>query len=499
MSKKQDKQDETRPIATGPDHPPVLHDRRALERELSNLGRLMETKHFESMDEANAFLHELTSKGGRIPAQPSSTPVERAQDIMYEAWDAQGKRRVELAQQALAISPDCADAYVLLAEDTATSLEQEHALYTKAVAAGERALGPQAFKELVGKFWGAMNTRPYMRARLGLASTLWELGQHEAAVAHYQDMLRLNPGDNQGIRYLLLSAFIEMGRNRDAEKLLARYPGEPTAAWLYSTALLAFRREGDSDKARAHMLSALQANPFVPMYLSGALELPQSPPDTIGFGDPTEAQGFVFDFGVSWIKTPGAMEWQATTLDKHPEVINRIAEAARGLIMPPNIDVTMGSVIKDWRKDQEGRPINLETKLQAALNKCPSAWVDGIAANLGYTQKAIKRERVAAIVAHLTNTDKLRGVLAALPAEGRAALALVLTNGWVKYGALTRRFGTDENDGWWWAEEPPTSLLGRVRMAGLLFVGEAGVGGRNYKVGVIPIELRPLLKELLAT
>jgi Tetratricopeptide repeat len=41
-----------------------------------------------------------------------------------------------------------------------------------------------------------------MRARAGLAATLDALGDVEAAIGHYRDMLRLNPGDNQGIRYL---------------------------------------------------------------------------------------------------------------------------------------------------------------------------------------------------------------------------------------------------------------------------------------------------------
>jgi tetratricopeptide repeat protein len=44
---------------------------------------------------------------------------------------------------------------------------------------------------------------PYMRARLGLAHSLWTAGRRDEAVQHLQDMLRLNPGDNQGVRYTL--------------------------------------------------------------------------------------------------------------------------------------------------------------------------------------------------------------------------------------------------------------------------------------------------------
>lgn len=59
-----------------------------------------------------------------------------AQDIMYEAWEAQGARRVALARKARQVSHDCADAYVLLAEETARSLTKARDLYAQGVAAG---------------------------------------------------------------------------------------------------------------------------------------------------------------------------------------------------------------------------------------------------------------------------------------------------------------------------------------------------------------------------
>jgi tetratricopeptide (TPR) repeat protein len=123
-----------------------------------------------------------------------------AQELMYEAFEARGPRCVALALQALVISPNCADAYVLLADETASSNEEARALLEEGVAAGERALGPQPFEEDVGYFWGILETRPYMRARAALAETLWALDRREEAVEHHRELLRLNPNDNQGLR-----------------------------------------------------------------------------------------------------------------------------------------------------------------------------------------------------------------------------------------------------------------------------------------------------------
>ena len=105
---------------------------------------------------------------------------------------------MELARKAPEIAPDCADAYVLLAEETAATVSEARDLYERGVAAGERALGEELFRKEAGHFWAMLETRPYMRARAGLAICLWELGEREGALDHWVDMLRLNPADSLG-------------------------------------------------------------------------------------------------------------------------------------------------------------------------------------------------------------------------------------------------------------------------------------------------------------
>jgi len=288
---------------------PPIPDRRAMERTLANITRLLSEQEFDSPEEMEAFLNRVF-QSGRIPTIPPRTPLERAQELMYDAWEASGRRRVELALRALEISPDCADAYVLLAEETAGSLAEARDLYEKGVAAGERALGPH-FKEYVGQFWGFLETRPYMRARAGLAACLWAMGECDAAIEHYRDMLRLNPNDNQGIRYILAACLLVMGRDDDLERLLAQYEDDPTAAWLYTRALVTFRREGDSPKACAQLREAMEQNPYVPDFLLGRRRMPRSLPVYIGFGGEDEAIAYTADFLAGWRQTPGALDWLA--------------------------------------------------------------------------------------------------------------------------------------------------------------------------------------------
>ena len=66
------------------------------------------------------------------PNRSQGTVLEQAQEIMWDAWDEQNAtRRIDLARKALTISDDCADAYVLLAEEVASSLHEAMELYTK--------------------------------------------------------------------------------------------------------------------------------------------------------------------------------------------------------------------------------------------------------------------------------------------------------------------------------------------------------------------------------
>jgi len=174
-----------------------------------------------------------------------------AQDLMFDAFDARGAQRAALARQALAISRDCADAYVLLANETAATLAKALELLRQGVAAGERALGAEPFEEDVGRFWEIMETRPYMRARAALAETLWALDQREDAVEHQRELLRLNPNDNQGLRDRQVEWLLWLECYEELDVLFAAYKEDTAATLVYTKALAAFRREGGFRERRA--------------------------------------------------------------------------------------------------------------------------------------------------------------------------------------------------------------------------------------------------------
>lgn len=246
---------------------------------------------------------------GQVEGAGVDGPAARAEQILEEAFETPDPReRVRLAREALEVYPDCVDAYVLLAEN-APSRKEARALYEKGVAAGERLLGPDFFRQNAGHFWGLLETRPYMRAREGLANALWTAGRRAEAIGHLQEMLRLNPNDNQGVRYTLASYLLQEDRDAELEALLRQFPEEGSVLWAYTRALAAFRKEGDTPAARKLLREAKKENPQVLDYLLGQKFPPMEQPPYYSRGDESEAIVYAQMFLGAWKNTVGAGAW----------------------------------------------------------------------------------------------------------------------------------------------------------------------------------------------
>ncbi|HKV06950.1 MAG TPA: tetratricopeptide repeat protein [Thermoanaerobaculia bacterium] len=283
-----------------------------------SLTRLMGQGKIKTPEEAQEFLEGLEAGA---PMPEPSTPEEQALDLLEQAYVALGRRRLLLARRALAIWPDCAEAWRFLAGETLDDAEALD-LFRRGVEAGERALGPEAFEKEAGRFGEIPAARSYLQVRAGLADALASLGRREEAVSHFEEILRLDPGDPLGAQRLLIDVLLELGRDEAAAAWLDRsledgFPHEP-----YTRALLAFRREGDSLEARQCLRKALQVNRFVPGLLLGRRELP--PPPSVPWlrpGSEDEAAAYALSSEDVWQQTPGALEWleQRTAIPRKPE------------------------------------------------------------------------------------------------------------------------------------------------------------------------------------
>ena len=285
-------------------------DEAGLRNVMASLTSIFGGRDFLSDADLDAFLDSKIASG-EIPPSAALDPLDEAQSLVYEAWNSEGPQRVRLARRALETCPDCADAYVILAEEDSKDRKHALELFRKGVEAGERSLDPSLFQTKAGKFWDIMETRPYMRARLGLAECLWESGKKDEAVTHLRELFRLNPSDNQGVRYILAQCLLETGAEGELGELLERFRDDTSPEIRYSHALWAFRREGPGRKASAVLAEAVKSNPHVPAYLLKRKQPPKEGPVSAEAGSDEEAAAYAIGATESWHKTLGAVDWLA--------------------------------------------------------------------------------------------------------------------------------------------------------------------------------------------
>ncbi len=171
-----------------------------------------------------------------------------------------------------------------------------------------------------------------------------------------------------------------------------------------------------------------------------------------------------------------------------------------GLIGRDMVDGLVLEFAERMRAEQEERPLPARGGLRTLLRNVPVQWLDATwdALEPGPERPRRRKDRERELAARLLERETLSRVVGEkLSSRERRLLAyLVERNGQVAAAAVTRRFGSDAGDGWFWDEQPPTSVLGRLRLYGLAFVGAAPDGSADRTV-VVPRELRPVLEGIL--
>jgi tetratricopeptide (TPR) repeat protein len=255
--------------------------------------------------------------------------VNGAQGIAFDAMEATGKERLTLAGKALQASPLAVDAWGILASEAPDGAPFTLDLWRQAVAAGEVFIGPWRMAAWRGEFWSIIETRPYMRARQGLAFELRRQGMVAEAIDTLRGTLALNPNDNTGARYILLDWLLEAGADAEAAALHAAYEEDSSAAWHYGAVLLAFRSGGEAKAAEA-LPAALGNNPHVPGLLLGRVPMPAESPEYYSPGDADEATVYCETAAEGWRAAPGALDWLARAVPGEPAPPPKPRKRAKG-------------------------------------------------------------------------------------------------------------------------------------------------------------------------
>jgi tetratricopeptide (TPR) repeat protein len=247
-----------------------------------------------------------------------------ADEYVYQAWDAvertQYAESVRMARAALEIWPDCAEAYLFLAENSKVSNEEKIRLLERALETGERTAadlpdldrlegeqGPHA------RYYHTTHpdaeTHPALRARFNLALALREAGNNERAYDLLYELFDVDPDDRLTARYELIRFHVLDGEFGEARELLDLYNDPESVEWLYTDALVGFAEKGADAAATKSLRSAITRNPHVAVYLLGLEDVPRYTPLFFTDNDEYGAVNYVYLYAEAWESIDGVLEF----------------------------------------------------------------------------------------------------------------------------------------------------------------------------------------------
>lgn len=181
-------------------------------------------------------------------------------------------------------------------------------VWQQTVALGLRSL-PETF--VMGRdqlSWLFLENRPFLRACHALGLEILARGEVEEALEVFDNILAMNPGDNQGVRALVVDCAFRIGSPQDVLALCDQYPGDGMEQLMYGRVLALYQLE-HLDEAAEALVWAVELLPLVAQELIKVRHRrPENLfPDRVIWGGADQAYYYWQEQGHYWKDTPGAI------------------------------------------------------------------------------------------------------------------------------------------------------------------------------------------------
>jgi len=242
--------------------------------------------------------------------------VEEAESAWYRdgpAPDPEDASGDERRNELIARYPAVLDSLDLLEDfaERAASFGQAGEARVERIQARQQRIAESILRKLPADArlpWGFLENRPFLRVLAGLAMDSEAHAPYEA-VERYEQLLRLNPGDNQGVRMLLANLLLRLGRAEQALDLADRYPDDFSPELQYGRVLALYLLDRRHEAADA-LAAARERLPKVFNYLvAKKVRKPELDPFGVTLGGDDEAWLYRDAMRDTFAAVPGMLRW----------------------------------------------------------------------------------------------------------------------------------------------------------------------------------------------
>ncbi len=212
----------------------------------------------------------ITPKETAMQISQISATNRAVEDVFDEGmehwWDGDRRSATKWFRRALELDPQHADSHnhlgIVSLEGRKLKAAEQH--FRAAIDGGQRHLERDGDEV----HWGFIENRPYLRGLANLALVLVERKKWADALAIHKQMLKLNPNDNQGIRYLIGAECLRVGDNDGAIDAFQNCLHEEVGC-AFGLALARLRAGRPSMDVGVPLLIGFAANRYVAPMLLG--------------------------------------------------------------------------------------------------------------------------------------------------------------------------------------------------------------------------------------
>src|SRR3989338_6236265 len=157
--------------------------------------------------------------------------------------------------------------------------------------------------------WYFLENRDFLNLLLDQAIFMEKGKGVSKSIPYYEQILSLNPKDNQGVRGILTTIYLKTGQPQKVLGLSKKYPDDATCELTMGYAL-ALIKLGKIEEAEKHLETIYKCSKHVVEELLKPThrQPPQFNPERIQFGGEDEAFLYFREQGALWQATKGAME-----------------------------------------------------------------------------------------------------------------------------------------------------------------------------------------------